>query len=590
MVHCCVCQALQQSPASESPSSTKRRKDTDSHACAVCLSSITSNNDPRIFPCNHTFCAQCVQGVADCYTEDEFPCPVCRRKTFLPPGGVASLPINFEIVTPQLKPSEQDMCMIHDKENVEFYCVDCDQAICVYCKSTNHESHRTQDIISAASQKQAELLAEQHRLLRAVSDVTKRMTSLRELKQDLVERKNILALNIKERYDVIKAAAGHQKYEALGSLGFEVGKLVAKVSVDTREQKNHRLELFKLIRQLNNALACSTASDVITVSREMRTGQGSQSAIHTMTSQEDRRALHRLLIESDVSTDAVVKKIEGYLGNLRQLELKETVPEMRKAGDFRCSPWSDVEIFSLCHLDSDPPKLLVAYERLDMRKDNPVEVFTEEGAPVVTAWRGYTGKVSHKRYDKGDSLYQAPYPGWFVTYCKSPTSANFTLSNNLSGQAIIRRVIVASTNPFPEEGICEFAIQVGPHRAFDVNDTEQYFAVVEEDEGSTARRSVHLYQRSMEKAVSTYTPPTEEFQPSDVCFYTLRGQKVLLITDERMDAIHVVRFDGGSMVFDHYLLAGCPNLIQPTAITVDVQDRLWVACRGGAILKLEQIK
>ena len=87
--------------------------------------------------------------------------------------------------------------------------------------------------------------------------------------------------------------------------------------------------------------------------------------------------------------------------------------------------------------------------------------------------------------------------------------------------------------------------------------------------------------------MAKYSPPHPDFQPSDVCFYTLGHQHVLLVSDELRDAIHVVRVQYRAMTFVRYLAPGCPVLIQPTAMTVDTLGRLWVACRGGHIITME---
>ena len=120
-----------------------------------------------------------------------------------------------------------------------------------------------------------------------------------------------------------------------------------------------------------------------------------------------------------------------------------------------------------------------------------------------------------------------------------------------------------------------------------MDDEEQFFVVVEEAKLPDTWRKVLLYQRASEDPVATYTPPTPAFQPSDVCFYTLGHQHVLLVSDELCDAIHVVHVQDGVMTFLRYLAPGCPSLIQPTAMNVDVSGRLWVACRGGHIITME---
>nr|KAG5690068.1 hypothetical protein BaRGS_016376 [Batillaria attramentaria] len=89
--------------------------------------------------------------------------------------------------------------------------------------------------------------------------------------------------------------------------------------------------------------------------------------------------------------------------------------------------------------------------------------------------------------------------------------------------------------------------------------------------------------------IATYSPPVTPFQPSDVCFYTLGGHKVLLVADELNDAIHVVNVQDGRLSFARYLAPGCPLLVQPTALNTDTRGRLWIACRGGKILTCKPI-
>ena len=184
-------------------------------------------------------------------------------------------------------------------------------------------------------------------------------------------------------------------------------------------------------------------------------------------------------------------------------------------------------------------------------------------------------------------MFSTEQSGSMETYSKSLNTAHFTLKNLLSGKANIETVKVLSTDRFETERNLQFTITVGAHRAFDVDDKEQFFVVVEEAQLPDTRRKVLLYKRSGGGPVATYSPPHPDFQPSDVCFYTLGHQHVLLVSDELRDAIHVVRVQDGAMTFVRYLAPGCPVLIQPTAMTVDTLGRLWVACRGGHIITME---
>jgi hypothetical protein len=87
--------------------------------------------------------------------------------------------------------------------------------------------------------------------------------------------------------------------------------------------------------------------------------------------------------------------------------------------------------------------------------------------------------------------------------------------------------------------------------------------------------------------VATYQPHSLVFQPSDVCFYRLGGQEVLLVSDEANDAIRVFRVEENCMRFVRYLTNDCRLVKQPSAMAVDVKGHLWVACQGGKLITIQ---
>ncbi|XP_019616192.1 PREDICTED: tripartite motif-containing protein 3-like [Branchiostoma belcheri] len=59
-------------------------------SCSICLELFTR---PKMLPCQHTFCQDCLQDHAG--RGGTFQCPICRRQVRLPPLGVAGLPDNL---------------------------------------------------------------------------------------------------------------------------------------------------------------------------------------------------------------------------------------------------------------------------------------------------------------------------------------------------------------------------------------------------------------------------------------------------------------------------------------------------------------
>ena len=63
--------------------------------CCICLKTFT---DPRMLPCIHTFCLQCLKDLADksnTKTRDALPCPVCRNEFTIPNDGIQDIQTNF---------------------------------------------------------------------------------------------------------------------------------------------------------------------------------------------------------------------------------------------------------------------------------------------------------------------------------------------------------------------------------------------------------------------------------------------------------------------------------------------------------------
>src|SRR6218665_1665470 len=63
--------------------------------CPICMSAF---KDPRMLPCIHSFCFECLKRTAEAAEKkpgDRMPCPVCRKNFFIPADGVNGLQKNF---------------------------------------------------------------------------------------------------------------------------------------------------------------------------------------------------------------------------------------------------------------------------------------------------------------------------------------------------------------------------------------------------------------------------------------------------------------------------------------------------------------
>ena len=583
----------------------KRGPTEDFSTCSVCLE---PNKPLKFLSCHHSFCCQCIQQVADRHPGRSFPCPSCRALTTLPAGGVVTLQTNFYLQAAKRRVAEAqsgDLCKTHADKKLEYYCEVCDDSLCISCKIREHENHRTRDISAAAWSKRPDLLTDQHRLERAVSAVRGQVGGRQEELQALQQKTRALEADIERRHQVIVNTAHRWRQETIQSLHSLTADIKGDVSRQLTLRQRQLDTLLDIQQQLQHVLRSGTHGDVIAMAKEMKSGLGSPSEVDKMTSQV-KDVIVRPVLQFNVTADVMVEKIRDYLGSVRKMEMTVTQDDITVEEKFTCTEDPGLDVFSLFHVDKDPPAVNVSYDNKTLlRPDMPRKTFRETGECVGTGTGKAVGRLTYRRYAKGRCIFPTLQSHQFVTFSKSLTAAHFQLDNYLTGRASIFKVKVLSTDPFKTEAQAQFTITVGPHRAWDVDETEQYFVVVEEPQPPALWRSVKLYRRPLEAqpsfsrltvpphltpqqtAVATYTPPTACFQPSDVCFHRLGGQQVLLICDELNDAIHVVNVWGNHMTFQRYLCAGHPLLVQPTAITVDRFRRLWVGCRGGRVLTLK---
>jgi hypothetical protein len=120
--------------------------------CSICKQTFS---DPRILPCVHSFCVQCIKAFSEGKLPgDHIPCPLCQKEFTVPDTGFDGLPKNFFI--DQLKDVTRTSSGRHcegccddstdpalRKEAVSF-CVDCHQRFCEFCVDTHRRMRVSQ--------------------------------------------------------------------------------------------------------------------------------------------------------------------------------------------------------------------------------------------------------------------------------------------------------------------------------------------------------------------------------------------------------------------------------------------------------------
>ncbi len=114
--------------------------------CSICLDQY---NEPKILPCHHSFCKECLTLVPLELNNENYTlrCPTCREQTQLPGKDATTFPASFlinsllEVQHKKEKISEKsNICEEHGKP-CDVFCEDCDKAICHHCLLRQHQKH-----------------------------------------------------------------------------------------------------------------------------------------------------------------------------------------------------------------------------------------------------------------------------------------------------------------------------------------------------------------------------------------------------------------------------------------------------------------
>ncbi|KAL5496566.1 hypothetical protein EMCRGX_G012872 [Ephydatia muelleri] len=118
--------------------------------CGVCSKPY---NDPRILPCLHSFCLQCLDHeIEKCGSQQMLQCPICEQNTSIPVGGASVLPQNlhlgFEVeVAGYLSKmtSNSDVACDQSAEGSSdpavVFCCACHHFLCAFCLE-HHKRNR----------------------------------------------------------------------------------------------------------------------------------------------------------------------------------------------------------------------------------------------------------------------------------------------------------------------------------------------------------------------------------------------------------------------------------------------------------------
>ena len=131
-----------------SVSTQKAASSPADHKCSVCLELFT---EPKILPCCHTFCLECLKKTASGgKTEGQITCPKCRQSHPIPAGGLSEFLTDFvttyelEVASISTKGRTDLVCGECEQPGpVNHFCSDCQNYLCDECGLQLHKRLKT---------------------------------------------------------------------------------------------------------------------------------------------------------------------------------------------------------------------------------------------------------------------------------------------------------------------------------------------------------------------------------------------------------------------------------------------------------------
>ena len=135
--------------ASASRSEPIAQPSASEHKCSVCLGLFT---EPKVLPCCHTFCLQCLKKTASsAKTQGTVSCPQCRQSHPIPAGGLTEFLTdfiaNYEVEVAGISSHKSGKITVcgecEGAGPVAHFCSDCQNYLCDECGVQLHKRLRT---------------------------------------------------------------------------------------------------------------------------------------------------------------------------------------------------------------------------------------------------------------------------------------------------------------------------------------------------------------------------------------------------------------------------------------------------------------
>ncbi|XP_078661424.1 uncharacterized protein LOC144905572 [Branchiostoma floridae x Branchiostoma belcheri] len=276
------------------PSTAYRRRVLDEFlSCNICRQPFTR---PKILPCHHCFCQQCLQVRHEQWLEaceraerpdpDPFCCSDCGQPVTLPIQGIAGLPDNklvaklceeFSMITSVTPANTQvggqkNRCSFHPHKEIKLYCLEsaCKVPICSECISHSHNRHKITGVREEAKQIRNNIMAELDTGREKMETFSTFLREIKELQKRQMDNK------VQTQQDIRKACKEQvkkiedQRDKLLGTLEKSFEDNMAAL-----EKQNNQVltQLAELSRVCERTEQCMEQEEVVWLSQDLNLAQ-----------------------------------------------------------------------------------------------------------------------------------------------------------------------------------------------------------------------------------------------------------------------------------------------------------------------------
>ena len=142
--------------------SAKLRKEAE---CSLCIETI---KNPKILPCHHGFCCECLNRLAAARRQQgvpSFECPECKAPYELPENGrFDAFPASFHhnrlldlLASVAVVENEPQICSSCKSREMDYFCGECKVCICAKCVIRDHKDHALLEVEQAAEKNKSRI-------------------------------------------------------------------------------------------------------------------------------------------------------------------------------------------------------------------------------------------------------------------------------------------------------------------------------------------------------------------------------------------------------------------------------------------------